>query len=304
MSLKAICERVEPSSKFLIAIGSFLFFYVFFPLLSAFIASRIYGFSVLSLAQMDEASLGNVRFVAALNLMQVISSICSFTFLSFLLAYIFGSTAVNYLCLNKKIGFVSGALVIIALITSLPLINFLGELNSHLPLPGFFKELEDKAALATKAFLEMHSVSDMLFNVFMIGLLPALGEELLFRGIIQRIISEWSKNVHTGIWMSAVLFSAMHMQFYGFVPRMLLGALFGYLLVWSGSLWLPILAHFVNNASAVLFTYLFNEKIISLDPDKIGVESDYSAVLISVLLTSVLLWLVFRKEKKQNPALR
>ena len=143
----------------------------------------------------------------------------------------------------------------------------------------------------------MHSIPDVLFNIFMIALLPALGEELLFRGIVQKIFTQWSKNVHLGVWISAVLFSAMHVQFYGFIPRMMLGALLGYLLVWSGSLWLPIMAHFVNNASAVIFTYLFDKQMMTVNPDKIGTESDYTSVLISVLLTGVLLWLIYKKER-------
>jgi len=165
-------------------------------------------------------------------------------------------------------------------------------------LEKWMKASEEQAAELTKSFLEMHSLSDVLFNIFMIGLLPAIGEELLFRGIVQKIFVQWSKNVHVGVWTSAVLFSAMHVQFYGFIPRMMLGALLGYLLVWSGSLWLPMIAHFVNNASAVIFTYLFHEQMMSVDADKIGTENDYASVLISVLLTGILLWLIYKKERK------
>ncbi len=73
-----------------------------------------------------------------------------------------------------------------------------------------------------------------------------------------------------GIWVSAILFSALHMQFYGFFPRMLLGAFFGYLLLWSGSLWLPIIAHFVNNCVAVIFYYLKFNGIKVVDIEIIG----------------------------------
>ncbi|HEV7423641.1 MAG TPA: CPBP family intramembrane glutamic endopeptidase, partial [Candidatus Paceibacterota bacterium] len=192
----------------------------------------------------------------------------------------------------------------VALIVSLPLINYLGELNSRMSLPAFLsgvekwmKDSENQAAELTKNFLEMHSVSDVVFNVFMIALLPAIGEEFLFRGIIQKIFSEWSKNIHVAVWISAILFSAMHMQFYGFLPRMMLGVLLGYLLVWSGSLWLPIIAHFVNNAAAVIFTYLFREELMSVDPDKMGTEGEMSTAVISVIVLAGLLWLIYRKEK-------
>ena len=100
----------------------------------------------------------------------------------------------------------------------------------------WMKDAEESAAEITKAFLDVKTIPGLVFNVFMIAFLPAVGEELLFRGIIQRIFTDMTKSHHWGIWISAILFSAMHFQFYGFVPRVLLGALFGYLLVWSGSI--------------------------------------------------------------------
>ena len=101
----------------------------------------------------------------------------------------------------------------------------------------------------------MNSISSLLINMVMIGVIPAIGEEFLFRGALQKIFSEWTKNKHLGIWISAILFSAMHLQFYGFIPRMLLGALFGYTLLWTGSLWIPIFGHFVNNGTMRPTTY-------------------------------------------------
>ena len=132
------------------------------------------------------------------------------------------------------------------------------------------KASEEQAAALTEAFLKMSTPGELIFNLFMIALIPAIGEELLFRGIVQNIFSRWLKNNHAAVWFTAILFSAMHMQFYGFIPRLMLGAMLGYLLVWSGNLWWPIIAHFVNNAAAVIFSYLFQNKFIDLDPDTIG----------------------------------
>src|SRR5207344_1198984 len=103
------------------------------------------------------------------------------------------------------------------------------------------------------------SVLSLAINLFIIAFLPALGEELFFRGMMQKLFSQLTKNNHLAIIITSIIFSAIHLQFYGFLPRMVLGIFLGYLLVWSGSLWLPILAHFVNNASAVLFTFLDNQ---------------------------------------------
>ncbi|MCX6290697.1 MAG: CPBP family intramembrane metalloprotease [Bacteroidetes bacterium] len=309
MSLKAIWAGNTAYSKFLLSVGIILMSAVIFTLLSAVLASGIYGVSMLELQSLLN-NFSDPRAISILKFLQTVSTIGTFIIPAFLIAFLFNEKPLNYLSLSGRVSSFSIILVVLALIAALPLINYLGELNSRMSLPSFLsgmekwmKESEDKAAELTKNFLEMHSTSDLLFNIFMIALLPALGEELLFRGIIQRIFSEWSKNIHIGVWTSAVLFSTMHMQFYGFIPRMLLGALLGYLLVWSGSLWLPIIAHFVNNASAVLFTYLFNEKIISVDPDKIGMEGEQASVLISVILFATLLWLIYKKEKGRSKSL-
>jgi uncharacterized protein len=131
----------------------------------------------------------------------------------------------------------------------------------------------------------------------MIAILPAIGEELMFRGVIQRIFTNWTKNYHWGIWISAFLFSAMHMQFYGFLPRMLLGGMFGYLLVWSGTMWVPILAHFVNNTMGVLGYYLIDKGTITKDIEEWGTGTEQIPLLIfSIVLSGLLLFLIYRNQ--------
>ena len=104
----------------------------------------------------------------------------------------------------------------------------------------------------------------------MVGALTGIGEELTFRGIIQSLVTEKSNNHHIAIWVTAILFSAIHLQFFGFFPRMLLGAFFGYLLVWSGSIWLPIYAHFLNNSMAVVAAYMLNINLTTDEYEKVG----------------------------------
>jgi membrane protease YdiL (CAAX protease family) len=136
----------------------------------------------------------------------------------------------------------------------------------------------------------------------MIAFLPSIGEELLFRGVIQRIFTNWTRNYHWGIWISALLFSALHMQFYGFIPRMFLGVLFGYLLVWSGSMWLPIIAHFINNAVAVVAMYLIDKELLSPEIEEIGTTSDsYYMAAVSLLLIVVFMLMIKRQNSEVNP---
>ena len=121
----------------------------------------------------------------------------------------------------------------------------------------------------------------------------------VFRGVFQRLFSELFKNIHWGIIVSAALFSAMHMQFYGFIPRMLLGVIFGYLLIWSGSLWIPIAAHFVNNAFGVIYYYLYYNGTVGNGLQTEGTGSnDQLLVIVSIVCLVILLVLFFRYQKK------
>lgn len=136
------------------------------------------------------------------------------------------------------------------------------EWNAKVDFPEFMsgfeewaRELEDQLAETTEKFTTFNNFTQFLFGFFVIAVLPGIGEELLFRGVLQNSLHRLTKNAHVAIWVSAFLFAAIHMQFYGLVPRMMLGAVFGYLYVWSGNLWYPIIAHATNNGIAVILTY-------------------------------------------------
>lgn len=300
--MKAIWQKNTPYSQFLISVGVILLSAVLFTVVSMVAGTAIYGLRMTEL----EGILGNMNDPQALpifRMIQTLSAIGTFVIPPFIIAYLFSIQPLAYLSLNKSSKALTYLLIVTVMIVITPLINFLGELNSHMHLPGFLKSVEewmraseDKAAELTKMFLKMDTMNDLFINLMMIALIPAIGEELVFRGVVQKIFSNWSNNKHIGIWTAAFLFSAMHMQFYGFIPRFMLGGILGYLLVWSGNLWLPITAHFVNNAGAVIFTYLFQHGQIAVDPDKIGVESDWGSVVISLILGVGLMWMIYKRE--------
>jgi len=153
------------------------------------------------------------------------------------------------------------------------------EFNHQLVLPKALAALEnlikvsqDRADKLVEQMLQVHGFYALLFNIFLIAVLPAVGEELFFRGAIIRIFQNW-RGVKTAIWITAFIFSGIHFQFYGFVPRLLMGVFFGYLLLWNGNLWLPILAHFINNVVAVIFFYLKFNGYKLPDIDSIGIGS-------------------------------
>jgi uncharacterized protein len=298
--MRAIWQNNTPYSKLLITVGIILLTAVLFTMLSTGLAIAMYH---LNMEQIQHilSDYTDPEALPILKLIQTISAFGTFVVPPFFLAYLFSNQSGEYLGLTRSPG-KNWLLAIIAMLAITPLINFLGEVNSHMHLPEFLrgvetwmKQTEEQASEITKLFLKMDSPSELLLNLFMIALIPAIGEELVFRGVVQRIFSEWWRNKHIAIWVTAILFSAMHMQFYGFLPRMVLGALLGYLYYWSGSLWLPIIAHFINNAAAVIFTYLYQHGQVSVDPDAIGTQSDIVSVLISVVITSALLFYITRR---------
>ena len=205
------------------------------------------------------------------------------------------------------------------MLIALPAINLLSYLNQQLTLPEFLQPLEawmktqeENAALITEQFLNVRTFGGLIINLLLMALLPAVAEELTFRGVVQKLFqgtqaleNQSSKVPHLAIWCSAILFSAIHLQFYGFVPRMLMGALFGYMLVWTGSLWIPILMHFTNNAMAVLLYFIANltgwdmEKV-----DTIGAKDTLWLGVLCLLLTIVGIYAFRRSTTMSNASSR
>ena len=204
-------------------------------------------------------------------------------------------------------------LAVVIMVCAVPGINLLADLNSRVELPKslefieqILKSQEEAAAALTERFLQADNIGGLLINIGLMALLPALSEELSFRGTLQQIIYKeqsgkvQSTKVHLAIWITAFIFSAIHMQFYGFVPRMLLGAMFGYVFVWSGSLWVPITMHFVNNGLAVLVYYLMEESENTKNiADTLGAGDTWYLGVVSILITSLGLLIFYRRTHKQ-----
>jgi membrane protease YdiL (CAAX protease family) len=197
-------------------------------------------------------------------------------------------------------------LVVLVMFASSPFLEYLITINQKMVMPQSLKwleqwmrEKEDAGQKATQLLTQFKTVWDMLFALLEIGLLTAIAEEFLFRGAIQTIFTRWTKSPHWGIWIAATLFSAFHMEFFGFLPRLMLGVGFGYFVYWSGSIWAGVLGHFINNGSVVIITYLFQQKIIRFDPD----SSHYNYIITTFsLIFTVLLFFIYQRvalSKKQ-----
>ncbi len=142
----------------------------------------------------------------------------------------------------------------------------------------------------TEYLTSFASIDQFLIGLFVIAVIPAVGEELLFRGLIQNLFAKAFKNAHTAIWFTAFLFGVMHLQFYGVVPRILLGALFGYLYYWSGSLSIAMLGHFINNGLTLILLYLSQLDVVDFDPTDTETSPPLYVIVLFFAGGSILLY--------------
>jgi membrane protease YdiL (CAAX protease family) len=165
--------------------------------------------------------------------------------------------------------------------------------NSHLVLPEFLsgveqwmRDMEKQLMELTQFLTDFQSIPELLAGILVIGVLAGVGEELFFRGLIQPKMQGYFRSPHWGIWVTAIVFSAIHVQFYGFLPRLFLGALFGYLYHYTGSLFYPILGHILNNALTLLLVYWSNQGVLELDVQSTDTVS-YPGVVVGILVLNL-----------------
>ncbi|MGI4727233.1 MAG: CPBP family intramembrane glutamic endopeptidase [Janthinobacterium lividum] len=236
----------------------------------------------------------------SLKIMQMGSSVFGFLIPAIFFAKVIVRQPVPYLKANWRFPLILLLVVFFIMLISSPLMEMLITFNQKMVLPHALKGLEkwmrdaeDNAGKQTEILLQMKTPAAFLLNLLMIAILPAVSEEFIFRGCFQQIFTSWTKSLHWGVWLSAALFSFIHFQFFGFLPRMVLGVFFGYFAAWSGSIWPGVLGHFLNNGTAVLITYLYQNKLIKVNPDEQQLF-DWKSYTFSVILT-VILFLAYKK---------
>ena len=270
------------------------------------------GMFIFSIPFEDAANiLKNIQHPEGINFLkyvQAISSIGLFIFSSLTIAYFFDIHILKFLYLEKNPGFKNLLLIFILILVILPFSNLMTELNENLQLPDslqrvqhFLETKEEEMNDIVKRFLDARGVWVFLLNILVIALIPAIGEELLFRGVFQKLFISLFKNVHLGIIITAFIFSALHLQFLSFLPRFILGIIFGYFVVWSESLWPAIIAHFINNALAVIYYYFFYAGKIGDEMEMIGSPGHglYYG-LLSMVISGAIIFLIFRNYRDNN----
>ena len=192
--------------------------------------------------------------------------------------------------------------VVFIFVLGLPFLNQMIYWNESVHFPASmsgletsFHEMEDRAMAATEILLSTTSFVGMICGVLIIGVLTGFAEELFFRGALQNLLVKYGIGVNIAIWTSAFIFSFLHFQFFGFIPRLLLGAFFGYLLYWTSSIWVSAFAHALNNSLVVVTSWMIRRGFMNESIESLGVaENGFPFV---ALLSAVLILLIFAKRK-------
>ena len=247
------------------------------------------------------SSVNNIRIV------QTCSSIGTFLVPALLFSYFSTNKFFTYGSANRFPSIYPAIIVVVLSIFLLPMVYSLAYWNEMIELPAFtnnievwMKRMEESSNEILSLLADDSRFSVLLLNIILIALVPALCEEFLFRGTLQPFMNRITGNSHVAIWVTAFIFSAIHLQFYGFIPRLLLGAYLGYLFVWSGSLWLPILAHFLHNASSLIFNFIDirnNMNFEELTPADI--PGYIFIIIISGIVITIGLYLIWKKRIKK-----
>lgn len=203
--------------------------------------------------------------------------------------WVFRKAWLRHLGLSSLPGWRTMAMATAFMLLALPWVQITYWLNRQLPLPAWMSDMESRTGTIIQSLLVMDSPMEFFFSLLVIAIIPALGEELLFRGIIQQQISRYLNKPVAAIWLTALLFSLIHFQFAGFFPRLLLGAGLGYLFLWTRSLWAPIAGHFAINGIQILAQYL-----IGFDMEQADEQVNLAQLFIPGILVLPLLWALSR----------
>lgn len=261
-------------------------------------------FSIIGLAVITVA-FGSTDDIQILKINQLILSVFTLLLPPIVCGYFWYEKPWQAYSLHK---FPSGKMIFLSilLIFSIsPFINLLVYINEQMVLPDFlaglekqFISMEKQAQELTERMLDVNTFGGLIFTLLVMAVMPAVGEELFCRGALQNIFAE-KVNKHIAVWIVAIIFSLIHFQMYGFLPRMVLGALLGYLLIWSGSLWLPIIVHFVNNATVVLASYFGKESATMETIENIGKAETWGFGIASAVISGMIIWWILRTKSRE-----
>lgn len=250
----------------------------------------------------------NPQDLNALRFMQISSQLFTFVFPPIAYAFLVKEKPINALGLKKSktLWILIGIAMIFAI---MPFNSVIAEWNASLTLPesmskieSLMKQMQEAATEIIEKFVSVDTIGGLILNLFMIAGLAALGEELLFRSIIQTSLIKICKNAHIGILIASAIFSFIHFEFYGFFPRLILGMLLGYMFYFSGSIWISMLMHFLNNGTVVFIYFLNNKGITNIDVDTFG-QTSIPVLIVSIVVMIVLFLFSIKYSDKERTSI-
>lgn len=292
--MQGVLKAKSGGNQFLLLISITLASFFILGLVGTLAISAITGIGINEMSDISKLNFTKPETINLIRGMQVVQFISLFVVPTFICAKLFSTNTRKYLGFKAPSNTGYFLVGIGVMLLSIPLINLLGELNKNVHFPSvverWMKSSEEEAAKTIKALLSKQTFKDLILNIIFIAGLAAVGEELLFRGIVQRLLTKMFKSPWAGIIIAAFLFSALHMQFYGFLPRFVLGILLGLIYWYSGSLWPAILAHFVYDAFFITVIY-FRPEMVNDDPSVKLSALAIGAVISLALVTYLVIWM-------------
>lgn len=285
---------MQSDLKFTVSAGKRIMMLVCTWVMCALVFSLIFGVLTMS-------GLSAMKLRIAMTLQDILV----FVLPAAITAAVVSRRAAQMLMLLKRPGVINIGIVFLILIASMPLMAFIIEWNQNITFPEqlsgveqWMRDAEASAAEAMSLVMGKSSIGALVINIMLIGVMAAFSEELFFRGALQRILATSSVGRHAAVWISAFVFSAAHMQFFGFFPRLLLGVFFGYLAMWSGSLWLAFAGHALNNTIAVTITWIKDRTAGACDIDAAATAmtaDNFAIIVCSAAITALWVWLLWRR---------
>jgi membrane protease YdiL (CAAX protease family) len=242
----------------------------------------------------------------AVKILQITSQFGLFIIPAFAFSFLTNSDTLKGLSFSRFQSLKPLTIVFAATLLAIPFVNLLAEWNANWHLPDFLQHLEawmrkmqDTNDRVLEYILIMETPTDIGLNILMMAILPAIGEELLFRGVIQKQLVKWLDSPHLAIFITSFIFSAFHMQFLGFLSRLILGMIFGYLFYYSKNIWTAITAHLINNSLALVIALIYGAELSDIAMSN---TSDLSTIIITILgfIGSIFLLIKYRHVLTNN----
>ena len=299
--IMAYFKKVHPMLQLLIFGGMAIGCFMIFGFVGTMILAKVTGIDLLTLSDPDKWDYSNPGLLTFLRGMLVVQFLALFVIPVFLFARFCDSKPAQYLGLTpaKPIYFILG---IVVLLIALPFVDWTGMINHELipettTIGKWMKTSEEAAARQIGFMLKRNTIQDLLLNLVLVAVFAGVGEELFFRGVLQRLFIKLFKNPWAGILVTSFIFSAIHLQFYGFIPRFTLGILLGLIYWYSGSLWPAIIAHFAYDAFAVVLIW-FNPALA--EADSVTVSFGNKTLLAAISLALIIIIVILMKKRSTN----